>query len=308
MLWTFTEDVEVFLATAGASLAARPVENTLVLTVTATLRRRGPHAFSDAAPLLGWWRGADGRIAGTLVQTPPYPLVLGAVAPEAVGPLAAALPPTRVNADRATAEALAARWPGHRVDQEQRLYRLGTLLPPSPAPPGRPRAATVADRELLVRWHRAFADQVGQVGTHAERMVDERTASGGLTLWEVDGAPVSMAGALPRIAGTVRVTAVYTPAEHRGRGYAAAVVAESGRLARKAGAREVLLFTDLANPTSNGVYQRIGYRPVSDRLLISAREHGAEQHDAGKPGPKEHNPKEHRWEEHSPEELSPEKR
>ncbi|MFE4333161.1 GNAT family N-acetyltransferase [Streptomyces sp. NPDC056831] len=272
MPWTFTDDVNVFLDATGASLAARPAENTLVLTVTASLRRSGPHAYGDADPLLGWWRGADGEVAGTLVQTPPYPPVLTAVAPEAVGPLAASLSLTAVNADRAIAEALAANWPGHRVDQEQRLYRLGTLIPPSPAPSGRPRTATAADRELLVRWHRAFADEVGQPSTHAERQVDERTASGSLTLWEADGVPVSMAGVSPRIAGTVRIAPVYTPAEHRGRGYAAAVTAQVSRAAREDGAREVLLFTDLANPTSNGVYQRIGYRAVSDRLLISAAE------------------------------------
>jgi predicted GNAT family acetyltransferase len=81
-----------------------------------------------------------------------------------------------------------------------------------------------------------------------------------------------MAGASPRLAGMVRISTVYTPPEHRGRGYAAAVTAEAGRSAREDGAQEVLLFTDLANPTSNGVYLRIGYRPVSDRLLISAAE------------------------------------
>ncbi|MEE1809427.1 hypothetical protein [Streptomyces sp. BE133] len=89
MTWTFTDDVNAFLDAAGASLVARPAENTLVLTVTATLRRGGPHAYGDAAPLLGWWRGADGEVAGTLVQTPPYPPVLTAVALEAVAPLAA---------------------------------------------------------------------------------------------------------------------------------------------------------------------------------------------------------------------------
>lgn len=101
-------------------------------------------------------------------------------------------------------------------------------------------------------------------------MVDERTASGRLTLWETGGVPVSMAGVSLQVAGSVRVAPVYTPPEHRGHGYAAAVTAEVSRAAREAGAQEVLLFTDLANPTSNGVYQRIGYRPVSDRLLISA--------------------------------------
>ncbi len=81
MTWTFTDDVGVFLDAAGPSPAARPVENTLLLTVTATLARHGPHAYGEAAPVLGWWRGPDGEVGGTLVRTPPHPAVLGTVAP-----------------------------------------------------------------------------------------------------------------------------------------------------------------------------------------------------------------------------------
>ncbi|MFD8691460.1 GNAT family N-acetyltransferase [Streptomyces sp. NPDC059651] len=278
MTWTFTDDVEAFLDAAGAALAARPAESTVMLTVTAALRRHGPHAYGDHDPVFGWWRGADGEVAGTMLRTPPYPASLIALAPEAVGPLMAALPLTHVNADRPTARAVAAHWPGHRVDEEQRLYRLGELVPPSPAPGGRARAATPADRELLLRWYAAFAVEVGGPSAgHGERhgrVVDERTAEGRLTLWEHEGIPVSMAGISPQIAGTARVAPVYTPPEHRGRGYAAAVTAEVSAAARAAGADEVLLFTDLANPTSNGVYTRIGYRAVSDRLVVSAQEGG----------------------------------
>ncbi|MFE9724271.1 GNAT family N-acetyltransferase [Streptomyces sp. NPDC005794] len=270
MTWTFTDDVDHFLDAAGASLAARPAENTLLLTVTATLRDSGPQAYGVEPPVLGWWRGADGEVAGALVRTPPFLPLLGTASAEAVGALADALPLPGVNADRDTARALASRWPRHRVDEEHRLYRLGTLVPPSPAPPGRPRTATPADRPLLVGWIRAFGAETGQSGDRAERIVDERTAHGGLTLWETDGEPVSMAGVSRRIAGTVRVATVYTPPEHRGRGYAAAVTAEVSRVAREEGAREVLLFTDLAHPTSNGVYRRIGYEAVGDRLLITA--------------------------------------
>ncbi|WLQ51606.1 GNAT family N-acetyltransferase [Streptomyces poriferorum] len=275
MTWTFTDDVDLFLAAAGRSLNARPAESTVMLTVTAALRRHGPRAYGDHDPVLGWWRGADGEVAGTLLHTPPYPATLNAVAPEAVAPLMAARRLTLVNADRATARAVAAHWAGHRVDEEQRLYRLGELTPPSPAPGGRARAATSADRDLLLRWYASFSAESGGPGGSGARhgrAVDERTAEGRLTLWEDDGVPVSMAGISLRIAGTARVAPVYTPPEHRGRGYAAAVTAEVSRAARAAGADEVLLFTDLANPTSNGVYTRIGYRAVSDRLVISAQE------------------------------------
>ena len=68
----------------------------------------------------------------------------------------------------------------------------------------------------------------------------------------------------PVIAGQVRVTTVYTPAHLRGRGYAGAVTAEASRAASAAGAREVLLFADLDNATSNALYVRLGYVPVGD--------------------------------------------
>ncbi|MFE3676533.1 GNAT family N-acetyltransferase [Streptomyces griseus] len=272
MTWTFTDDVATFLAAAGASLAARPVEHTVALTVTERLRHAGPHHYGGGDPVLGWWRGPDGAVAGTLVRTPPHPALLNSLPAGAVGPLAEALGAgpdlDAVNADRDTAALLAARLPGYRTEQEQRLYRLGPRRPPSPAPEGRARAATPADRALLMEWVRGFADATGQSKSSAAWLVDEGTARGALTLWECGGAPVALAGRSRMLAGTVRVTLVYTPPELRGRGYGAAVTDEAGRAALGAGAAEVVLFTDLANPTSNGVYLRIGYEPVSDRVQV----------------------------------------
>lgn len=272
MAWTFTHDTGTFLAAAGASLAARPVEHTVALTVTERLRRAGAYHYGGGDPVLGWWRGADGAVAGTLVRTPPHPALLNAVPAQAVGPLTEALGAgpdlEAVNADRDTAALLAALLPGYRTEREERLYRLDVLRPPSPAPEGRARVATCADRALLVEWVHGFADATGQARSSAEWLVDEGTQRGALTLWEDGGAPVALAGRSRMLAGTVRVTLVYTPPECRGRGYAAAVTAEASRAGREAGAREVLLFADLANPTSNGVYRRIGYVPVADRLLL----------------------------------------
>jgi predicted GNAT family acetyltransferase len=78
-----------------------------------------------------------------------------------------------------------------------------------------------------------------------------------------------MAGAQRPAAGVVRVGPVYTPPEHRGRGYGAAVTAAVSQAALDAGAAGVVLFTDLANPTSNALYERLGYRPVEDRVVLS---------------------------------------
>ncbi|MEV0094558.1 GNAT family N-acetyltransferase [Streptomyces sp. NPDC050738] len=275
MTWTFTEDLDAFLATAGASAAAHPAENTLILTITAGLRERGLHIYSDDAPVFGWWQGPDGAVEGTALWTPPHPFQVGVVPAEALAPLAREirkLGATTVNARRPELEALTAAWPEHRTLMEQRLYRLAELTPPSPAPPGRARVATAADRELLVEWLHAFAHDTGtdREDARVEAAVTDRLSYGGLTLWEHEGTPVSLAGATRQVAGQVRVAPVYTPPALRGHGYAAAVTAAVSRAALDAGVGEVLLFTDLANPTSNGVYQRIGYRPVTDRVIVTA--------------------------------------
>lgn len=117
-----------------------------------------------------------------------------------------------------------------------------------------------------MRWYGEFIASIGEhAATDADTWAAARIAAGRITIWETpDGTPVSMAGVTPQVAGQVRVAPVYTPAHLRGRGYAGAVTAEVSRAARDAGAEEVLLFTDLANPTSNALYQRIGYRPVTD--------------------------------------------
>lgn len=117
-----------------------------------------------------------------------------------------------------------------------------------------------------MRWLRAFAQDVGEdVTITAESWAGTRFADKHYTFWETpDGTPVSLAGSTPVVEGQVRVDPVFTPAALRGRGYAGAVTVAVTRAALDAGATEVVLFTDPENPTSNALYQRIGYRPVTD--------------------------------------------
>ncbi|HEX3925459.1 MAG TPA: GNAT family N-acetyltransferase [Streptosporangiaceae bacterium] len=86
---------------------------------------------------------------------------------------------------------------------------------------------------------------------------------------EVDGTAVAMAGALRPAAGVIRVAPVYTPPARRRRGYGGAVTAAVSRAALNAGASDVILFTDLANPTSNALCQRLGYRQLEDRVVLT---------------------------------------
>jgi predicted GNAT family acetyltransferase len=142
-------------------------------------------------------------------------------------------------------------------------------VPQDPTPDGVPRVAREPDRDLLERWSRAFNREVNDLTGLRPGAVSDRLSYGGLTIWETKGRPVAMAGHVRPVAGVVRVGPVYTPPELRGRGYGGAVTAAVTSAAIAAGAAEVVLFTDLANPTSNALYRRLGYQPVADRVTLS---------------------------------------
>jgi predicted GNAT family acetyltransferase len=109
---------------------------------------------------------------------------------------------------------------------------------------------TLGDREPLdpVRW-------VDSALTATTRV---------LYVWEDGGQPRSLAGYTGFTPNGVRIGPVYTPPEQRRHGYASAVTAAVSQLLLDSGRRFCFLFTDLANPTSNAIYQAIGYRPVVD--------------------------------------------
>jgi len=109
---------------------------------------------------------------------------------------------------------------------------------------------------------------IGERQRDVEPLVDERIGDGLMTVWEVGGAPVSMVIRSRAQAGMVRVQNVYTPPDQRGKGYAGAATTAATRAALSAGATDVVLHTDLANPTSNALYQRLGYRPIEDRTVV----------------------------------------
>ena len=267
--WETTTDLDAFLAAAGETMRARPAEHTLLLTITDSLRVRGLGAYGSEAPCFGWY----GDVDGTFLHTPPHPLVLGPAPESAMPALAAELgdrPLSGVSAPAGIGETFArARGGAFRVKRRERLYRLGTLTPPAAPPPGRALVATPAMRDRLVELYAAFAGETGEPSDGAAGLVDDRLDHGGLMVWEnPDGELAGLAGGNRMIARTVRIAPVYTPPEHRGRGIGAAITAARTQAALDAGARDVLLFTDLANPTSNGVYQRLGYEPLEDRVSL----------------------------------------
>ena len=280
MAWFLSDSLAEYSAATSRLLRGSPARNTILLGAAETIRVRGAAAFGGTAPVFGWWAEPGGEVTAAFLHSPPYPPVLTSMPGPRAAALAQALagrgwPLPGVNGDAPVAAAFATAWQqltGDTVtlDMRSRLYRLGRLRPPQPAPPGQPRVAAQEDRRLLLAWSQAFHDEAHAGGPReASLMIDDRLSYSGLTLWETGGEPVSMAGLTRQAAGQVRVGPVYTPPGHRGRGYGGAVTAAVSQAARDAGTTEVVLFTDLANPTSNALYQRLGYEAVSDRAIYA---------------------------------------
>ncbi|MFJ1547712.1 GNAT family N-acetyltransferase [Streptomyces sp. NPDC088246] len=273
--WHLTEDIDDFLTRAGDFLRSRPALHNTPLTMIEKLRTRGADAYGAEATLFGRLE-SGGEVRAIFYRPPSHRLTLTPLSPEQADTLAAHLadlghPLSGVLADHDTATAFTETWQRHTGATPDhswrgRLYRLGTLTPPQPRPEGQGRVADAQDHEHLIRWCTEFAAAVGETPSlDADSWADSRFADKHFTFWETpDGTPVSMAGSTAMVGGMIRVDPVYTPAHLRGHGYAGAVTVEVSRAALAAGATDVVLFTSPANPTSNAVYQRIGYVPVTD--------------------------------------------
>lgn len=288
----FLDDPAAFLDATAAYLAADPVLNTVIASVTqrvaaADAQGRAPGEHPR------WWvvvRDDTDTVVGVAMRTAPFqphPLYVLSMPDEAARGIArelmargevvaginGALPAAQVLADEL------ARLGGGvvTVHEHLRLFELGELTDP-PTPRGALRAATADDVDLALSWFLAFeaaaAEQAGRDDGHG--MLDgftrdemqTRIDAGVIWLWEDEhGERVHLTGATPPAYGVTRVGPVYTPTAQRGRGFASSAVAQVSRQHVAQGVR-VCLFTDQANPVSNHIYEAIGYRPVVDMVSL----------------------------------------
>jgi hypothetical protein len=166
-------------------------------------------------------------------------------------------------------ESFAAAWDitngvSHRPGLHMRAYELTRVIPPGFSP-GRLRLAIPSDHELISRWVYAFQLEALGEGSidQARETARTRIQDGDIFLWEIRQ-PVSMAAKARPTRHGVTVNEVYTPPEYRGKGYASSCVASLSQYLLNSGWKFCTLFTDMSNPTSNSIYQKIGYQPVCD--------------------------------------------
>jgi hypothetical protein len=283
----FYDDPGEFLEVAGDHLAQQPVLSTVMASIAT--RILGQRDAGVAWPMdVPCWFAAfvdAGRVVSTAMRTAPfgeYPAYLLPMSDDAAVLLARTLldrdePVLGANgalpAVQVFCEEMADATGRHAsVAQHTRLFELGPLKEPAEVP-GQLRPARVEEQDLVRSWYDAFMvdadEQAGRApgsSPHEAPADDEmrrRIETGQIFVWEVDGVPVHVTAAGEPAFGVSRIGPVYTPKEQRGHGYASRAVYEVSKGIVDAGLR-ACLFTDQANPTSNKIYEALGYEPLVD--------------------------------------------
>ena len=256
---------KAFLARAEPFLRAEEVENVLMLGICVSV------AFDDGCYLATVEE--DHAVVACALRTPPHSALVTRADREALELLAADLADnyqdlSGVVGPEPAAGEFARLWSARTGAAagpavQMRVFEARRVVQPR-MPSGAFRTATAADLPTMASWTAAFIEEAGLDNPSApDDVAGELIREGSLFVWE-DSRPVSMAAWAGRTGGIVRVNYVYTPPEFRGRGYASACVASLTQQLLDEGHARCCLYTDLSNPTSNKIYQAIGYRPVGD--------------------------------------------
>ena len=269
------EDVEAFYTAVSPYLLRDEASHNLTFGILGTIRH-DPTRYTD--PYFALVREAD-EVQLVILRTPPNRVILSlAQSPQALTALAEKLHAEGITLPGVTGpstESLRFAEAWKRVSGQQfwlnrpmRTYKLERVNPVTNVP-GHLRRATQADRDLLIDWEMAFRIEAFPEAQHlredVESSVDHRLHSSvsGFYLWDDGGAVCETGYGGPTPHG-IRIGPVYTPPELRGRGYASACVAGASQQLLESGYEFCFLFTDLENPTSNHIYQVIGYEGVCD--------------------------------------------
>lgn len=255
-------------------------ENNLIFGLSLRLKEN-PLLFITK-PFFAVVQNDDGELPLSSLMTPPYPIIVQGdpQTGEAIDLLINHLLSNEilvsgVNGKAEISTAFAERWfhlagKKYQLAVSLRLYELRNVLWPK-MPEGNFRLADQKDVDVIAKYHFAFMRGVEPNMDHVfdkqkiSRMIDDET----VYLWEVTHVPVSMAMISRPTGHGICISGVYTPPAERKRGYASACVAHLSHLMLNKGYQYTILFTDLANPTSNHIYQAVGYEPMCDFLRYS---------------------------------------
>lgn len=274
--FTIFSDAQAFLDRTLDDLAKDETRNNLVLGLALRLRE-DLHAYTEQDPLMAVVSDDHGKNSAMAIMTPPFPMIVQSepVDPDALETLANGLLSNGwqlpgVNGEAEASDVFIQIW-RKKTGQEARLlmtlraYEL-RKVEELDYPPGKMRVADENDAQTAMEMLNAMRNElIAQPGSattleSALRNIRQRRTF----FWVVDGEVASITIAnRPQIKG-ICISGVYTPPEFRRKGYARALVAEVSKEMLSRGFELTNLFTDLSNPTSNKIYQEVGYRPICD--------------------------------------------
>jgi uncharacterized protein len=156
-------------------------------------------------------------------------------------------------------------FPGCRVtlSMKMRIYKLTDVIEPE-MPAGAFRPAEAKDIPVLNDWIDAFHTDVFKDRTNvAKAEASDLIKKSNLFAWD-DSGIISMAARTRPTRNGYVLAYVYTPNQSRNKGYGTAVASSLCRHILSSGKSFCSLFADLANPISNSIYQKIGFKPVRD--------------------------------------------
>ena len=262
-----------FLHIVGGMLYANETENNLILGVSERLVR-DPNAYQN--PFYAVVKAEDGALLLAALMTPPHNLILAGEEGYQAGASALVdyiqvhpLDIPGVMAPAHIASHFSKVWQNvtgqtSQLHMRQKVYELRTVHMP-PMPSGHFRIAGARDVPQVAEWLHAFEiEAMGKDGDLDQERAKRLVKKGNIFVWDCDGAIVSMAMKTRPVTHSISISGVFTPSEQRRQGYATALVARLSQHLLDSGYQFVNLFTDLANPTSNSIYRKIGYHPVCD--------------------------------------------
>ena len=274
------DDASELISLSGAYLELNESENSLPIGLAYTLAKNPLHFGSEPLLLLSILE--QGRPVGVVVMTPPRRIILSRMdtrvevamvhlmrflrgtdtpIPGVVGPAAEA---------QAFSDCWAESVPGGspRVAMRMRVFEVRKVAD-VPLSPGKLRLAGMDDHPLMARWIVAFSESIGEpvdldrAKSNAEQYIHDEQ----LYIWD-RGGPVSIAKESRPTRNGTTINTVYTPLEHRNKGYATSCVFSLTKKLLSDRYSFCSLYTDLSNPTSNSIYSRIGYVPLGDALAF----------------------------------------
>ena len=271
-------DANELISLSGACLELNESENNLPIGLAYRLAKN-PRYYGPESPLLLSIL-EQSRAVGVATMTPPRRLILSRIDTNIeiamvhltryLREIDMSIP--GVMGPAAEAQAFSECWTeglegiSPKVAMRMRVFEARTVTD-APLSSGKLRLADISDHPLMTQWIVAFSDAIGEPVDvdRAKSTTQQYIEDGQLYIWD-DGGPVSIATETRPTRNGTTISTVYTPPEHRNKGYATSCVWSLTKKLLSGRYSFCNLYTDLSNPTSNSIYTKIGYVPLGDAL------------------------------------------